>query len=125
MLDLTHGGEVLAQEYASRGDSVTAVDIYHTATAEKKGTLTTVGVRVLENAPAEHFDLGVVPVHCPDRFIGKATLARRITAHQAVGELASFDMTLMTPATAVSRKRGRRTARTRSTSPPNVPSSSR
>jgi hypothetical protein len=31
-------------------------------------------------------------VHCPDRFIGRATLARRITAHQAVGELASFDI---------------------------------
>ena len=35
VLDLTHGGEVLALEYASRGASVTAVDIYHTAPAEK------------------------------------------------------------------------------------------
>jgi hypothetical protein len=91
VLDLTHGGEVLAREFASIGDSVTAVDIYHTATAEKKGDLTAVGVRVLDEAPAERFDLGVVPVHCPDRFVGQAALSRRITAHQAVGELAAFD----------------------------------
>jgi UDP-N-acetylmuramyl pentapeptide synthase len=92
VLDLTHGGEVLAREFASKGGSVTAVDIYHTATAGAKSALAAAGVRVLDDAPAEHFDLGVVPVHCPDRFIGPATLTRRITAHQAVGELATFDM---------------------------------
>lgn len=92
VLDLTHGGEVLAREFASRGDSVTAVDIYHTAAAGARDALASEGVRVLDTSPAEHFDLGVVPVHCPDRFIGPATLSRRITAHQAVGELASFDM---------------------------------
>jgi UDP-N-acetylmuramyl pentapeptide synthase len=92
VLDLTHGGEVLAQEFASRGDRVTAVDIYHTATEEKKAALIAVGVRVLTAAPAEDFDLGVVPVHCPDRFIGPARVSRRITAHAAVGELGSFDL---------------------------------
>jgi hypothetical protein len=91
VLDLTHGGEVLAREFASRGDSVTAVDIYHTAPADRKAALTDEGVRVLDGSPAEHFDLGVVPVHCPDRYLGPATLSRRITAHQAVGELATFD----------------------------------
>jgi hypothetical protein len=91
VLDLTHGGEVLAREYISNGDSVTAVDIYNTATAEKKDALAAAGVRVLDETPAESFDLGVVPVHCPDRFIGQAALSRRITAHQAVGELAAFD----------------------------------
>ncbi len=92
VLDLTHGGEVLAQEFASMGDSVTAVDIYHTASTERKEALTAEGVRVLDEAPAESFDLGVVPVHCPDRLMGRAKLTRRITAHQAVGELASFDI---------------------------------
>ncbi len=90
VLDLTHGGEVLSQVFASRGDIVTAVDIYGTASSEKKDTLTRAGVRVLSDAPQESFDVGVVPIHCPDRFIGQATLGRRITAHQAVGELASF-----------------------------------
>jgi len=92
VLDLTHGGEILSQVFASRGDSVTAVDIYGTASSEKKDALTRAGVRVLSEAPQERFDLGVVPIHCPDRFIGPASLGRRITAHQAVGELASFAM---------------------------------
>jgi hypothetical protein len=92
VLDLTHGGEVLAREFASRGDSVTAVDIYHTASEEKRAILVAEGVRVLDAAPAEKFDLGVVPVHCPDHFIGDAKLSRRITAHAAVGELGSFDI---------------------------------
>lgn len=91
VLDLTHGGEVLALEYASRGASVTAVDVYRTAPAEKKASLAAKGVRVLDASPPERFDLGVVPVHCPDRFIGPAELGRRITAHQAVGELTTFD----------------------------------
>lgn len=92
VLDLTHGGEVLAREYAGRGDSVTAVDIYHTVAAEPKAALAAAGVRVAEVPPPETFDLGIVPIHCPDRYIGEAKLKRRITAHQAVGELARFDI---------------------------------
>ncbi len=45
-----------------------------------------------EVPPPETFDLGIVPVHCPDRYIGEAKLQRRITAHEAVGELARFDI---------------------------------
>lgn len=92
VLDLTHGGEVLAREYSSRGAMVTAVDIYRTAPADRKEGLTALGIRVLDVAPAESFDLAVVPIHCPDRFLGQAQAGRRITAHQAVGELASFDI---------------------------------
>jgi coenzyme F430 synthetase len=92
VLDLTHGGEVLAREYAGRGDSVTAVDIYHTVSATTVAALTAAGVRVAEVPPPETFDLGVVPIHCPDRYIGEARLDRRVTAHQAVGELAHFDI---------------------------------
>jgi len=89
LLDLTHGGEVLAREYLRRGDEVTAVDVYRTssALAERLGAE---GVRCLPAAPAERFDLAVAPVHCPDRFMGLATADRRMTHHQAVGEMASF-----------------------------------
>jgi len=90
VLDLTHGGEVLAYEYAERGDQVTIVDIYHTGKPELKSELIAAGIRVAEAAPAETFDLGIVPIHCPDHFIGEAKMARRITAHQATGELAKF-----------------------------------
>ncbi len=90
VLDLTHGGEVLTKEYLRRGHAVTAVDIYRTASDATRSALSEAGARVLDAAPAERFDLGVVPVHCPQRYIGPAVIDRTITAHQAVGELAEF-----------------------------------
>lgn len=90
VLDLTHGGEVLARAYAGRGDDVTAVDIYRTSTAELRDGLGAMGVRVLDAPPPEPFDLGVAPIHCPDRYYGEAKCSERITHHQAVGELSSF-----------------------------------
>ena len=90
VLDLVHGGEVLARAYAERGDDVTAVDVYRTSLAELRDGLDSMGIRVLEEAPAERFDLGVAPIHCPDRFFGASVCAERMTHHQAVGELSSF-----------------------------------
>lgn len=92
ILDLTHGGEVLVKEYLDRGCSVTVVDVYRTSTEETRDALSEYGARVLFSTPEETFDIGVVPIHCPDGFIGRATLKRRLTAHQAVGELAKFSM---------------------------------
>jgi len=90
VLDLTHGGEVLARAYARRGDDVTAVDVYGTSTAELRDGLNALGVQVLRSSPPEPFDLGVAPIHCPDRHYGEARCAERITHHRAVGRLASF-----------------------------------
>ncbi|WP_400260642.1 coenzyme F430 synthase [Candidatus Methanomassiliicoccus intestinalis] len=91
VLDLTHGGEILAKEYAQRGCEVTAVDVYHTASEEVKNSLTSCGIEVLDAAPARTFDLGILPIHCPDSYIGKAKLVKRLTSHEAVGQLASFN----------------------------------
>ena len=90
VLDLTHGGGLLARAYAGRGDEVTAVDVYGTSPIKLKASLVAAGVRVLGSSTAESFDLGVAPIHCPDSFYGEAKCARRITHHQAVGELVSF-----------------------------------
>jgi UDP-N-acetylmuramyl pentapeptide synthase len=90
VLDLTHGGEVLAKEYRSSGAEVTTVDVYRTAAPGLRAELEAEGVRVLDTAPAEDFDLAVVPVHCPDRFLGGARCREVITHHQAVGRLARF-----------------------------------
>ena len=90
VLDLTHGGDILALEYARKGHWATAVDIYHTAPSVMCKDLRSKGVDVRESAPDETFDLGVAPIHCPERFFGTARCARKITHHQAVGELASF-----------------------------------
>lgn len=90
VLDLTHGGEVLAKEYARRGYKVTAVDIYHTASQDLKDSLADAGIEVLAEAPDRTFNLGIVPIHCPDSFIKGANLQTRLTSHEAVGTLASF-----------------------------------
>jgi len=92
VLDLTHGGEVLCSEYRKSGAEVTAVDIYHTATPELTGSLAAEGIRVLDTAPAEDFDLAVAPIHCPERLLGAARCGRVISHHEAVGELARFDV---------------------------------
>lgn len=91
ILDLTHGGEVLAESYADKGDSVTAVDVYRNCPPQARERMASAGIRIMETAPSEEFDLAVSPIHCPDRFLQGATVGRRITHHQAVGELAHFD----------------------------------
>lgn len=90
MLDLTHGAEVLAEAYLQRGDEVTLVDVYRTAPAVLKKRLREQGARVLLASPDESFDLLVAPIHCPDRYIGKARFSERLTHHRAVGQLARF-----------------------------------
>ena len=91
VLDLTHGGEILAKEYAQRGYKVTAVDVYHTASQDVKDSLIQYGVEVLNEAPDKSFDLGILPIHCPEKYIGNAKLSKRLTSHEAVGQLASFN----------------------------------
>ncbi len=90
VLDLTHGGDVLALAYSRRGDEVTAIDVYRTTSPAFRTDLGAKGVQVLEASPHENYDLGVAPIHCPDRLFGPAQCARRITHHQATGELALF-----------------------------------
>ena len=69
---------------------MTLVDIYGTA---KKGTIDELqrnGINVASTAPVGHYDLLIMPVHCPDHFIGRSTFERRITYHEAIGELVNF-----------------------------------
>lgn len=89
VLDLTHGGDVIALEYLEKGCSVTAVDIYRTSQT-LAGKLADRGIRCLDSSPGEDFDLAVMPIHAPERFLGPARPVRTITHHQAVGELARF-----------------------------------
>lgn len=63
VLDLTHGGEMIAQSLAE-ADAVTAVDVYGTVSDEMRRDLKSSGIRVLTEPPdAGDFDLIVAPVH--------------------------------------------------------------
>ena len=90
IIDLTHGGDKIGREYLALGHEVTLVDVYRTSQGGAPSKLELEGFRVLDAAPSEMFDLAVVPVHCPDRFLGQAHFERRITHHHAVGELVKF-----------------------------------
>ncbi len=69
IVDLVHGGNILAQRYLSEGDEVTCCDVYHIASPAMKDDLRMSGARVLDAVPPESFDMTVMPVHCPRMFL--------------------------------------------------------
>lgn len=63
VLDLTHGGDLIAQSFAET-DAVIAVDVYGTVSDETRRDLKSSGIPVLTEPPdAGDFDLIVAPVH--------------------------------------------------------------
>jgi coenzyme F430 synthetase len=89
ILDLTHGGDILAEEYLARGHDVTCVDVYDIGTEERKRALGKLGATVCTEAPAGRYDLLLSPAHCPDVFIKDAECAERMTFSGAVESLIS------------------------------------
>lgn len=86
VLDTVHGGKVIASAYLKRGDEVTVVDVYKVTPKDIINDIRHRGARIADEPPEEHFDLVVMPCHCPDRFVGRATYDRRIWYSQAVNE---------------------------------------
>ena len=92
ILDMVHGADILAEELMVKGYAVTGVDVYGIAKDESKAVLKEKGVKVYtHNVPPGHYDLLLMPVHCPDSFLKGVTWDIRKTFHQAVGELSSGD----------------------------------
>ncbi|MEM2943900.1 MAG: coenzyme F430 synthase [Methanomassiliicoccales archaeon] len=90
VMDATHGGFSVAHEYEKRGAEVTLVDCYGTGTEMLEAEARKAGVHIVRKTPEGFFDLVVSPIHCPDHFLKGATWEKKITTHQAVGELCSF-----------------------------------
>ena len=84
ILDMTHGGAILAERFLKRGDEVTCVDVYHIGTKELKDSVRAMGARVEETVPQEEYDLHVAPMHCPDSFLGEAKCKERMSFSKAV-----------------------------------------
>lgn len=84
ILDMTHGGAILAERFLDRGDDVTCVDVYRIASDEVKTDLETAGARVDVAVPQESYDLLVSPMHCPDSFLGSATYSEWMSFSRAV-----------------------------------------
>ena len=92
ILDMVHGADILAEELMVKGYAVTGVDVYGIAKEESKAALKERGVTVYTyEVPPGHYDLLLMPVHCPDSYLKGVTWDVRKTFHQAVGELSSGD----------------------------------
>lgn len=84
VVDLVHGGDILARRHVADGDEVTCCDVYGVARQEIKDDLAEYGVRVLDRVPDEGFDLTVMPTHCSRAFLNGADPGRIISFSQDV-----------------------------------------
>lgn len=84
VLDMVHGGDLLARRHQAEGDDVTCVDVYGICPMERKDELAAYDIRVADTVPVDRYDMTVMPKHCPQRFIGDAEPGEIITFSQDV-----------------------------------------
>ncbi len=94
VLDLTHGGEVIARKLKEIAGSVSAVDVYKTLGAKELNSLENEGIKTSREAlKAVDFDIIVSPVHLDINYPMLADAVDNnipvLTHHAAVGELLS------------------------------------
>lgn len=87
ILDTTHGGDILAEKYASAGNEVTCADVYHVTSEEIMKKVSSVGAVAVRDVPPGHYDLVIMPWHCPDMFLENITYDSRIFFNEAVNRL--------------------------------------
>lgn len=79
ILDMVHGGDILARRHLAEGDDVTCVDVYGICPQSKKDELRAMEVRVTDTVPPGKYDMTVMPKHCPLTFIGDADPGEIVT----------------------------------------------
>ncbi len=87
VIDATHGGLTLSEEYVKKGCEVVCADVHKTVSKDVaesfKGTFS-----ITKELPIlSGFDLIISPIHFPKQRLGNTANNRVITAHQAVKEL--------------------------------------
>ncbi len=85
ILDIVHGGDLLAVRHRIEGDDVTCVDVYGTCSKERKDELAAVDIRVVDRVPPKKYDMTVLPRHCPLEFLGVADPGEIVTFSEDVG----------------------------------------
>ncbi|MBR1452433.1 MAG: coenzyme F430 synthase [Candidatus Methanomethylophilaceae archaeon] len=92
LLDMTHGGQVLAPLFKREGHDVTVCDVYRIASQEMLESLKDIGAEVCVGKPTPgHYDLVSMPCHCPDIFLEGCTYDERIWYSQAVNRFIDDD----------------------------------
>jgi UDP-N-acetylmuramate-alanine ligase len=99
VLDLTHGGAVIARKLKKIAGSVTGIDVYKTLTTESLNELEKDGIKTsTEHLDPSDFNIIIAPVHLDPGCPMLANAANRkipvISHHQAVGQiLSTYDLT--------------------------------
>jgi UDP-N-acetylmuramyl pentapeptide synthase len=99
VLDLTHGGAVIARKLTKFAGSVTGVDVYKTLTLESLNELENEGIKTsMQSLDLLNFDIIIAPVHLDSNYPMLAEAANQkipiISHHQAVGQiLSTYDLT--------------------------------
>ncbi len=84
VLDINHGGDILASIIKDRGNHVIAYDIYKTR-KDKKQILNQKGIEVINSVDRDFSDYTVVyPIHCPNRFLSFFSNNEKMTHHEIV-----------------------------------------
>lgn len=87
ILDTVHGGGILADRYPKKDDNVTCVDVYKVTPHEELERLRSKGYNVSTEVPKGEYDLVLMPIHCPDKFLDGVKYQERKFFSQAVNEL--------------------------------------
>ncbi|MBW6470634.1 MAG: coenzyme F430 synthase, partial [Methanosarcinaceae archaeon] len=100
VLDLTHGGIIIAQKMAQLGYNVSAIDVYNTVDPETLADLQDFNIHTSKDPiPVNEFDIIIAPVHLDPNYkmlqqardMGKEI----VTHHKIVGEILSHDKTIV------------------------------
>jgi len=87
VLDINHGGDILASILKSRGHNVIVYDIYQTRN-DKKQKLEQNGIKLIESVTKDYNKYIIAyPVHCPDYFLSFFPNNEKITHHELVKSL--------------------------------------
>lgn len=95
VLDMTHGGVIIARKFKELEFNVTGVDVYGTLSMEQCRSLEADGIPVVnKSCTIEDVDLVISPVHLyPDHVMLEQAKKKQvpiISHHRAVGEILSF-----------------------------------
>ena len=95
VLDMTHGGVIIARKLKELEFNVTGVDVYGTLSVEQCSSLEADGIRMMKKSCLiDDFDLLISPVHLyPDHVMLRQTRDKHIPSishHRAVGEILAF-----------------------------------
>lgn len=93
VIDATHGGLALSEEYVQQGCEVVCADVHRTVSKDVADSFNAVFSITKELPNLNGFDLIISPIHFPKQRLGNTANSRVITAHQAVKELLEEELT--------------------------------